>query len=94
MAPFEEMRAEEQNGTNVTGVKTALQLMGDDCGRRGRPSAWPLTEKQSASLRTLLAIGNCLPRRSLCGAPQGRDVCTGSMHERVNRNRSRCDQQQ
>jgi 4-hydroxy-tetrahydrodipicolinate synthase len=37
MADFERIRAEEQNGTNVTAVKAALQLMGNDCGRRGRP---------------------------------------------------------
>jgi 4-hydroxy-tetrahydrodipicolinate synthase len=51
MAPFEEIRAEEQNGTNVTGVKAALQLMGDDCGPTRPPSAWPLTEKQATRLR-------------------------------------------
>jgi 4-hydroxy-tetrahydrodipicolinate synthase len=51
MAPFEEIRAEEQNGTNVTGVKAALQLMGEDCGPTRPPSAWPLTEKQAARLR-------------------------------------------
>jgi len=51
MAPFEEIRAEEQNGTNVTGVKAALQLMGEDCGPTRPPSAWPLTEKQAACLR-------------------------------------------
>ena len=32
MSRFEEIRAEEQNGTNVTAVKAALQLIGDDCG--------------------------------------------------------------
>src|ERR687884_1439280 len=32
MLDFEEIRAEEQNGTNVTAVKAALQLMGEDCG--------------------------------------------------------------
>src|SRR5215831_19443689 len=46
MAPFEEIRAEEQNGTNVTGVKAALQMMGEDCGATRPPSAWPLTESQ------------------------------------------------
>jgi 4-hydroxy-tetrahydrodipicolinate synthase len=51
MAPFEEIRAEEQNGTNVTGMKAALQLMGEDCGPTRPPSAWPLTEKQAARLR-------------------------------------------
>ena len=51
MAPFEEIRAEEQNGTNVTGVKAALQLMGEECGPTRPPSAWPPTEKQAARLR-------------------------------------------
>lgn len=55
MAPFEDLRAEEQNGTNVTVVKAALQLMGEDCGATRPPSAWPLTESQTAKLRTQLA---------------------------------------
>jgi 4-hydroxy-tetrahydrodipicolinate synthase len=55
MAPFEEIRAEEQNGTNVTAVKAALQIMGEDCGPTRPPSAWPLTEKQAARLHQLLA---------------------------------------
>jgi 4-hydroxy-tetrahydrodipicolinate synthase len=54
MLDFEEIRAEEQNGTNVTAVKAALQLMGEDCGPTRPPSAWPLTESQMARLRTLL----------------------------------------
>ena len=54
MAPFEELRAEEQNGTNVTVVKTALQLMGEDCGATRPPSAWPLTETQIPKLKKQL----------------------------------------
>jgi 4-hydroxy-tetrahydrodipicolinate synthase len=54
MAPFEEVRAEEQNGTNVTGVKTALQMMGNDCGPTRPPSAWPLTEGQAGRLAKAL----------------------------------------
>ena len=54
MAPFEEIRAEEQNGTNVTAVKAALALMGQDCGPTRPPSAWPLTERQSVELEALL----------------------------------------
>ena len=58
MAPFEEIRAEEQNGTNVTGVKAALQMMGEDCGPTRPPSAWPLTDKQAARLRqTMTSLG-------------------------------------
>jgi 4-hydroxy-tetrahydrodipicolinate synthase len=54
MLDFEEIRAEEQNGTNVTAVKAALQLMGEDCGPTRPPSAWPLTDAQMARLRKLL----------------------------------------
>jgi 4-hydroxy-tetrahydrodipicolinate synthase len=54
MLDFEEIRAEEQNGTNVTAVKAALQLMGEDCGPTRPPSAWPLTDNQMGRLRTLL----------------------------------------
>jgi 4-hydroxy-tetrahydrodipicolinate synthase len=55
MAGFEDLRAEEQNGTNVTVVKTALALMGEDCGATRPPSAWPLTEAQVAKLKKQLA---------------------------------------
>ena len=54
MQDFEEIRAEEQNGTNVTAVKAALQLMGEDCGPTRPPSAWPLTDVQMDRLRKLL----------------------------------------
>ena len=55
MGPFEELRAEEGNGTNVTVVKSALAMMGQDCGHVRPPGAWPLTERQSAELRQNLA---------------------------------------
>jgi 4-hydroxy-tetrahydrodipicolinate synthase len=61
MSRFEEIRAEEQNGTNVTAVKAALQLMGEDCGPTRPPSAWPLTENQSADLRALLTSWKLMP---------------------------------
>ena len=54
MLDFEEIRAEEQNGTNVTGVKAALQLAGFDCGPTRPPSAWPLTDSQMSRLRKLI----------------------------------------
>jgi 4-hydroxy-tetrahydrodipicolinate synthase len=54
MLDFEEIRAEEQNGTNVTGVKAALQLIGIDCGPTRPPSARPLTDAQMSRLRKLL----------------------------------------
>jgi 4-hydroxy-tetrahydrodipicolinate synthase len=55
MAPFEDLRAEEQNGTNVTIVKAALQLLGEDCGATRPPSAWPPTDAQADRLRKQLA---------------------------------------
>lgn len=54
MTPFEDLRAEEGNGTNVTVVKAALQMLGQDCGGVRPPGAWPLTERQSAELRRRL----------------------------------------
>lgn len=51
MRVFEDVRAEEMNGTNVTGVKAALIEQGIDCGPTRPPSAWPLTEAQLGKLR-------------------------------------------
>jgi len=65
MAGFEAIRADEQNGTNVTGVKAALQLLGNDCGPTRPPSAWPLTERQQTELRRLMISWNLLPREDL-----------------------------
>ncbi|MFC7735487.1 dihydrodipicolinate synthase family protein [Roseomonas sp. GCM10028921] len=50
MSAFEELRAEEGNGTNVSVVKAALKLMGNDCGHVRPPGAWPLTERQQSRL--------------------------------------------
>lgn len=50
MRAFEDIRAEEQNGTNVTGVKAALMAIGSDCGPTRPPSAWPLTPPQQRAL--------------------------------------------
>ena len=55
MAPFEDLRAEEQNGANVPVVKAALQLIGEDCGATRPPSAWPLTGAQLERLQQVLA---------------------------------------
>lgn len=55
MLPFEELRAQENNGTNVTVVKSALQWMGNDCGATRPPSAWPLTDLQQQRLQALMA---------------------------------------
>ncbi|RMX05914.1 dihydrodipicolinate synthase family protein [Corticibacter populi] len=54
MAEFEALRAEERNGTNVTVVKRALQLQGNDCGAVRAPGAWPLSDKAEDTLRRLL----------------------------------------
>ncbi len=54
MEPFESLRSEEGNGTNVTVVKSALAMMGQDCGHVRPPGAWPLTDRQSTTLRRAL----------------------------------------
>jgi len=58
MLPFENLRAQENNGANVTVVKAALQLMGNDCGATRAPSAWPLSNSQQKQLHTLMAGWN------------------------------------
>ncbi|WP_052642258.1 dihydrodipicolinate synthase family protein [Pseudorhizobium banfieldiae] len=55
MKAFEEVRAEEMNGTNVTGVKAALLALGRDCGPTRPPSAWPLTPSQQDKLDHFIA---------------------------------------
>ena len=54
LAAFEEVRAQELNGTNVTGVKAALQAMGRDCGPTRPPAAWPLTDAQQRKMEGFL----------------------------------------
>jgi 4-hydroxy-tetrahydrodipicolinate synthase len=54
MRVFEDIRAQEMNGTNVTGVKAALQMLGHDCGATRPPSAWPPTEAQQKALSLFL----------------------------------------
>ncbi|MEQ8899447.1 MAG: dihydrodipicolinate synthase family protein [Roseovarius sp.] len=58
MRRFEEIRAEELNGTNVTAVKAALLAQGHDCGASRPPSAWPLTGSQQARLDDFLTTNN------------------------------------
>lgn len=55
MEPFEALRAEENNGTNVSVVKAALRLMGNDCGTVRPPGAWPLSPRQQEGLTQSLA---------------------------------------
>jgi 4-hydroxy-tetrahydrodipicolinate synthase len=54
MRIFEDIRAEEMGGANVTGVKSALALQGLDCGHARPPSAWPLTDAQSSRLKSFM----------------------------------------
>ncbi len=60
MRVFEDIRAEELNGTNVTAVKAALQALGQDCGPTRPPSAWPLTERQQARMTKFLATNGLI----------------------------------
>ena len=54
MRAFEDVRAEEMGGANVSGVKTALRLQGIDCGAARPPAAWPLTDSQTARIAAVL----------------------------------------
>lgn len=60
MQAFEDIRAEEMNGTNVTGVKAALQALGQDCGPTRPPSAWPLTDAQASKMNEFLTQNGLL----------------------------------
>ncbi|MEH6773168.1 MAG: dihydrodipicolinate synthase family protein [Cereibacter changlensis] len=60
MRVFEEIRAQEMNGANVTGVKAALIAQGLDCGPTRPPSAWPLTAAQQAELDRFMADNNLI----------------------------------
>ena len=66
MQAFEALRAEEGNGANVSVVKAALHLMGQDCGHARPPAAWPLTERQAKLLRERLSEWGLLaaPRKA------------------------------
>lgn len=54
MQVFEDIRAEDQGGANVSGVKMALQLMGEDCGGARPPATWPLSGDQLERLKTFM----------------------------------------
>ncbi|TGN67475.1 dihydrodipicolinate synthase family protein [Paracoccus liaowanqingii] len=60
MRVFEDIRAQEMNGTNVTGVKAALIAQGHDCGPTRAPSAWPLTAGQQSDLDGFLAANHLI----------------------------------
>ena len=52
---FETLRAQERNGSNVSVVKAALQVLGEDCGAPRPPAAWPLNDETMATLRAFMA---------------------------------------
>jgi 4-hydroxy-tetrahydrodipicolinate synthase len=54
MKPFEDVRADEMGGANVSGVKTALRLQGIDCGPARPPAAWPLSDSQTARIAEVI----------------------------------------
>ena len=54
MQVFEDIRAEEQGGANVSGVKAALQLIGVDCGGVRPPAAYPLTCSQLKRMKAFM----------------------------------------
>lgn len=58
MRVFEDIRAEELGGANVTGVKAALKALGHDCGHARAPSAWPLTPAQQQKLDDFIVAQN------------------------------------
>ncbi len=60
MRTFEDLRAEENNGTNVSVVKSALAMLGQDCGAVRPPGAWPLSDRQASALRGALAAWGLL----------------------------------
>ncbi|WP_238367353.1 dihydrodipicolinate synthase family protein [Mesobacterium pallidum] len=62
MQVFEDIRAEEQGGANVPGVKAALALMGEDCGAARPPAAWPLSEDQMARLTRFMTDNGLIGR--------------------------------
>lgn len=64
IATFETLRSAERNGANVSIVKAALQILGDDCGPPRVPAAWPLSERTWQTLRDLLADLPASARRS------------------------------
>lgn len=59
MQVFEDIRAEDQGGANVPGVKAALAMMGEDVGSARPPAVWPLSDGQLERLRSFL-VGNKL----------------------------------
>lgn len=65
MQVFEDIRAEDQGGANVSGVKAALRLIGEDCGAARPPAAWPLTADQQARLSAFMKHNGLVPRAAV-----------------------------
>jgi len=62
MQVFEDIRAEDQGGANVAGVKAALRLMGEDCGIGRPPAAWPLSDHQMTRLQGFMTENGLLAK--------------------------------
>lgn len=56
MRPFEDVRAQENGGANVSGVKAALQMIGNDCGSARAPAAWPLASQQMSDIQNVVDV--------------------------------------
>lgn len=54
MQIFEDIRAENQGGANVPGVKAALAMVGEDVGAARPPAVWPLSETQLSRLHSFM----------------------------------------
>jgi len=65
MQVFEDIRAEDQGGANVSGVKATLRLIGEDCGAARPPAAWPLTADQQARLSAFMKHNGLVPRAAV-----------------------------
>ncbi len=70
MQVFEDIRAEEQGGANVPGVKAALALMGEDCGGARPPAAWPPSDDQRARLTAFMTENGLMSRAASQGTAQ------------------------
>jgi len=66
---FEVLRSEERNGANVSVVKAALQILGNDCGSPRVPAAWPLPDDTWRALRQLM---DEIPASASAGLSAGR----------------------
>lgn len=60
MQVFEDIRAEDQGGANVPGVKAALAMMGEDMGAARPPAVWPLSGSQLDRLKQFLTNNNLI----------------------------------